>query len=284
MVTRSARALTTALFLAGVLCVKTSFATPPVAGDQAVRDELDAKARAAFEEGLAALHASDWKLAEARFRRSLELVARPSARYNLAFVLFQQDRPRESLAELEALLAETGVDPSYREHAEVLTARVRARLSGEPAQPAGDAKAADPRIPATAAGSPPAAPLGQTSASEAGSKEPPAERTSTISSWGPWASLGVGGALLVAGSITGILALRADDRFAEGCPELTDCDRRLLKDSDHVTRLGRITDVLLISGATFVVGGVTWRVVAPPPAERLRARQQPAMVTMTVRY
>src|SRR4051812_50133750 len=56
------------------------------------------EARAEFENGLEALRNDRWPEAELHFRRSLELVPRPSTTYDLAYAVFRQRRPNESLA------------------------------------------------------------------------------------------------------------------------------------------------------------------------------------------
>src|SRR5262245_11650009 len=63
------------------------------------------EAQQAFFEGLRYLRDEQWARAEASFRRSLALVPRTSARYNLALVLFKQQHARESLLLLDELLA-----------------------------------------------------------------------------------------------------------------------------------------------------------------------------------
>jgi tetratricopeptide (TPR) repeat protein len=86
---------------------------------------------------------------------------------------------------------------------------------------------------------------------------------SFLGSAGPWLTIGVGGALLVSGVVTGILAKRADDDFARDCPTLINCDPALRQTRDDANRLARITDVLVVSGAVVVVGGVSWRLLTP---------------------
>ena len=95
--------------------------------------------------------------------------------------------------------------------------------------------------------------------------------------------MGVGGALLIVGGITGLAARRADRRFIDGCPEVDACDPSLGKHQDDAKRLGWITNVLWVSGAAFVVGGVVWKVTAPSPVSNA-GQARSLMVTMTARY
>jgi hypothetical protein len=82
----------------------------------------------------------------------------------------------------------------------------------------------------------------------------------------PWIAVGLGGALLAAGAVTGVLALGADAELAQRCPAARNCDPSLRGDQDRALSLGRATDVLLISGSIFLVGGVAWRLLVPVPA------------------
>jgi hypothetical protein len=186
---------------------------------------------------------------------------------------------------LEPLLGPgaAGADQRYREYAQILAARIHAHSNADQHQAAaartensgGAAQAPDARA---------EAPAGSAKPLDAGPTPAAVDRSPGLSSWGPWASIGVGGALLVAGAVTGLAALRADRRFVDGCPTLTECDPALEGFKNDAERYGRITNVLLISGATFVVGGVVWRIVVPTGAQHNGARREPLMVTMTARY
>jgi hypothetical protein len=82
----------------------------------------------------------------------------------------------------------------------------------------------------------------------------------------PWIAVGIGAALLAAGAVTGVLALNADDELAQKCPATKNCDPSLRNDQNRALALGRATDVLLVSGGVFLVGGVAWRLLVPVPA------------------
>ena len=119
------------------------------------------EARVAFEEGLRLLRAERWIDAEAQFRRSLDREPRPSASYDLAFVLYKQGRGRESRLILEDMLEErdSALSSQYREYARALLERVVADRSMPGV--AADPGAVDPRIegevPTPASSEPPAA-------------------------------------------------------------------------------------------------------------------------------
>jgi hypothetical protein len=102
-------------------------ATPQPA---AATDDTE-QARLAFDDGLRLLRAEQWPDAEASFRRSLAHVPRASAKYNLAFVLYKQDKLRQSSELLQELLSsdDPALDSRYRDYAKVLLANVMAAVS-----------------------------------------------------------------------------------------------------------------------------------------------------------
>jgi hypothetical protein len=96
---------------------------------------------------------------------------------------------------------------------------------------------------------------------------------------GPWVLMGIGGAMLVGGAVTGIVALgKTSDIEAkcpnDVCPKAFDLDGARSSAKTFV----RITDVLLIGGGLVTAGGLGWLLVggskteeAPKPAARARA-------------
>jgi hypothetical protein len=98
-------------------------------GAQSGAADDEAEAKRAFEDGLGLLRAGQWVDAETSFRRSLALSPRPSASYDLAFVLYTQGRARESAEILRRLLTAPASTPDtrYREYAGVLLAEVVAQ-------------------------------------------------------------------------------------------------------------------------------------------------------------
>lgn len=266
-----------------------------------------AEAKQAFEQGLQFLHEERWSSAEDAFRRSLAIVPRDSTRYDLAYALFKQDRLRQCLAILSALLDRDSADGDdrYREYAKTLKPHVLERLAklrlrtfpesatltidGETIPGAGPerevsvdpgehvAEVFAPGLPtarftftaapgaavdrhiALAAPAPPRTPV-ETAHADTTSNPP-----SSIHSVGPWLTVGVGGALLVASVITGVLAARSDADFVSKCPSLRNCDPSLTATRDRALALGHASDTLLISGAIVVSGGITWKLLAPSP-------------------
>lgn len=86
----------------------------------------------------------------------------------------------------------------------------------------------------------------------------------------PWIVAGVGGALLVAGTITGILALGAQADLEETCPTRM-CAPEDEAIHDRASSLALVTDVLLGVGIVTAGAGLVWALLSdgsddePPP-------------------
>ncbi len=76
---------------------------------------------------------------------------------------------------------------------------------------------------------------------------------------GPWILMGSGAALLVAGTVTGVIALGKTNDIEDRCPNDV-CPRSFDLDDDRATAktFVRVTDVLLVVGGLAVVGGAAW--------------------------
>ena len=90
-------------------------------GDTAMESKTE-QARRLFEEGVALANSKDWTEALWAFRRSRNLVPRPSTSYNIANALYRIDRPVEGLAELDKYDEMPGVraDRAAQERGEML--------------------------------------------------------------------------------------------------------------------------------------------------------------------
>ncbi|HEY8077489.1 MAG TPA: hypothetical protein VIF62_25360 [Labilithrix sp.] len=79
----------------------------------------------------------------------------------------------------------------------------------------------------------------------------------------PWIVAGAGGVMLIAGTVTGIVALGKTSDISNACPNDA-CPRSF--DLDGARSSARtfvtVTDVLLIGGAVLAAGGVTWAILA----------------------
>jgi hypothetical protein len=74
----------------------------------------------------------------------------------------------------------------------------------------------------------------------------------------PIVTLSVGGAMLVGGAVTGLLALGKMKDLEKRCPNDTCEDDGYKSDVNSSRTLGTVTDVLLFGGGAVAVGGATW--------------------------
>jgi hypothetical protein len=76
--------------------------------------------------------------------------------------------------------------------------------------------------------------------------------------WAPWAVVATGGAALGASVVTGVMAQNKHRELAAACPVPSNCSEALRGTRDSGKRLAFTTDVLWISGAAAVGGGLAW--------------------------
>jgi hypothetical protein len=82
------------------------------------------------------------------------------------------------------------------------------------------------------------------------------------------ALMGIGGALLVAGGVTGIVALSKTKSIEKECPNnLCPADSSYKSDVDSARTMGTVTDVLLITGAVAAASGAIWFALTPSHRE-----------------
>jgi hypothetical protein len=76
---------------------------------------------------------------------------------------------------------------------------------------------------------------------------------------GPWIVIGIGGAMLVGGAVTGIVALDKTSTLETKCPNDV-CPRAFDLDGERSSAktFVRVTDVLLIGGSVVTLGGLGW--------------------------
>jgi hypothetical protein len=76
---------------------------------------------------------------------------------------------------------------------------------------------------------------------------------------GPWIVMGIGGAMILGGTVTGFVALGKTSDIDDKCPNDT-CPRTFDLDSERSSAktFVRITDVLLIGGGLVTAGGLGW--------------------------
>lgn len=90
---------------------------------------------------------------------------------------------------------------------------------------------------------------------------------------GPWIVMGVGGAMLIGGAITGIIALGKTNDISDKCPGDV-CPRSFDLEGERgsAKTFVRVTDVLLIGGGIVTAGGLGWLLFGGRSAEKEPAR------------
>jgi len=77
---------------------------------------------------------------------------------------------------------------------------------------------------------------------------------------GGWVMVGVGGAMLIAGAVTGALALNLDDELYNDCPD-GHCTSDRQEDIDRLGALSAVTDVMLFAGGAVAATGAVLLIV-----------------------
>ena len=107
------------LYFVSVLAIASCISTTQMLPTAAAQDPQSPQyeARDLFQDGVTLAKTERWAEALWAFRRSAELVPRPSTSYNIANALYRLDRPVEGLAELDRYDSMSGVlsDPTARE-------------------------------------------------------------------------------------------------------------------------------------------------------------------------
>lgn len=91
------------------------------------------------------------------------------------------------------------------------------------------------------------------------------QQPQSSSNVGPWIVVGIGGAMLAAGAITGVVALGKTHDIEARCPNDT-CPKTfdLEGERSSAKTFVRITDVLLIGGGVVAAGGLGWLLFGGP--------------------
>lgn len=277
----------------------SELAPEPAAADSSPEE----RAKRAFEAGVQALSQRQWTNAEAFFRESLALVRRQSTLYDLAVALYMQGRARECIAVLDEMLhfdASAGSE-RYEHNAALLRERARAELStvrlvvspataevridGQATKKAGAERSLDVvpgrhEVEVSAAGHTTKRLVLVTRArseleravnleilpvarAERGLERSARPREPALLRLAPWIPMGTGGALLTAGAVTGIVALRNASEYKDQCPSKQSCPASSEDAYDRAQRFGLISTALLASGAVLAAGGFTWHLLLP---------------------
>jgi tetratricopeptide (TPR) repeat protein len=214
---------------------------------------MDERARAHFRAGASLYEAGRFELAAAEFQEAYNLSKRSELLYNVYVAWRDASRLPEAIAALRRYLAETPNAPdrinleARLQSMEAAAAQQKAAADAEAARAAEAQKAPSPT---------PSRP------------PPPARKEESSAPIGPWVLIGVGGAAVIAGAITGIFALRKTNDIEEACPkDMCPSDFDLSGERASARRLVMATDILLFGGAVVAAGGLGWLLFAPSKRE-----------------
>ena len=231
---------------------------------------LDAEARARFD--LAMVHVQNGRLEEAaqEFQHAYDLSQRSELLYNIYLAWRDAGRPGLAAEALADYLETRGSDDPGRLNLEARLRTLRAQAQAlsaaaghtEAAENAAEAAESDAQLEPTDALSDP------DSWSEGSHHEPSAtDAPTTHPHPAGWALVGIGSAVLIAGVVTGAVALDLSEQLADECRAGT-CPAERASDGDLGQALATTTDVLLPLGAVAAgVGLVLLFVLDEPDAE-----------------
>ncbi|MDB4934248.1 MAG: hypothetical protein JWP87_1220 [Labilithrix sp.] len=90
---------------------------------------------------------------------------------------------------------------------------------------------------------------------------------------GPWVVMGVGGAMILGGAITGVIALGKTSDISDKCPgDVCPKTFDLEGERSNAKTFVRITDVLLIGGGVVTAGGLAWLLLSRGSTENEPAK------------
>lgn len=229
------------MLLISAVCIACMFSTSRVVAQSSASQEAKiAQAKKAFSAGTRAYANGDFDAALARFERAYELTGSPDLLYNIATVSDRMRLDEEALEAYEGYL-EARPDSSDREHVEsriailrdALEARRRAELDAE-------IEARKAAIEAAA---------------RVKAERPLTEYVGPGP--GPWITIGVGGATLVAGAVLFGLGQR-DQAKVESAPPGSSYSS-VADMADRAPKRTKAGIALMSVGGAAVVGGVVWQ-------------------------
>ncbi|MEM9188870.1 MAG: hypothetical protein AAGF12_06825 [Myxococcota bacterium] len=222
----------------GLLCVALTSTVHAQEDRSLSTQDVGAEARARFQLGAALYDQARFPEAAEEFDAAYAISNHPAALYN-SFVCFRDALDTENAVQrLERYLATGAAEGAEERRLRQTLENLRAALSeaeDRTAPPSED----DPEVEPTPAPEP----------------SPVPDQTSASFPLLPVLTMSLGGALLVAGAVTGILTIMKDsdvsDACAMGCTNPED-------DVSEGERLALATDILLIGGAVIAGAGLLW--------------------------
>jgi len=213
------------------------------AAGQAIDDEA---ARTHFEAATALYGVGRFQQAAEEFQEAFRLSNRPALLYNVYVAHRDAGNMGEAAIALSQYLAQVPDAPdrvNLRARLEVMERDVADAQNEVPVDP-------DPETP-------PAEEAEQQPYALPPSPHEEAEESGGVVELLPWIVTGVGGALLLTGTITGLVALGDVGTLEDDCPNDI-CPWDEAKVVDSARGLVAATDILLISGAVITAAGLTW--------------------------
>jgi tetratricopeptide (TPR) repeat protein len=213
---------------------------------------LDEAARQIFMAGRNLYELGRFAEAAAQFEQAYELSHRPPLLYNI-YVAYRDAGDRDKSAQaLENYLRENPDAPD-RVNLEARLESLRQSIAAE--QASRDTAADEAR----------AAELArqeeerrQAAEAERSREEEEQRRAASRDATLAWVVTGVGGALIVGGAVTGVMALGAASTVSDGCRGGLCIDDGA---NDERATLALVTDVLLVSGLVVAGVGLTWAIL-----------------------
>lgn len=98
-----------------------------------------------------------------------------------------------------------------------------------------------------------------------------------------WIGVGLGGAALVAGTVTGVLALGQQSDLSDNCPE-NECEAPFHEDVDAFNTMRGVSIGTLVAGGVLAVAGVTLLLTAPDGEAEVALRLSPQTAHLRVEF
>lgn len=216
------------------------YASPP--SDAPTLSESDQAAKQHFTTATQLYEAGQFQLAANEFEQAYRLSGRPEVLYNLYAAYRDAGNTEKAAENLRAYLDKVPNAPDR--------VQLQARLHSL------DQLNAKPKRGAIVAAT---TPEPKTSDKPSAAAEPDEgdEPTNFTSDILPWLLVGVGGAALVAGTITGLMALGKTSTIEDNCPgDICPPNYDFESERDSASSLATATDVLLIGGGLLAATGV----------------------------
>lgn len=264
--------LRTMAVVAALACGVVGFDVRAAAQDQAAEESGEGEARMHFRVGRAYYESGRFAEAAREFQMAYDLSHRPALLYNV-FVA-HRDAGNVGPA-IHALREYLRLNPDAEER-EQLTARLATM----------ERMAQQQGLGTQATSSEPSA----TPSASASDGTPPESGGGGGSMWVPgWIVAGVGAAAVVAGVVTGFLALGEQAALDPWCDDARICDPGFEPTRDRAGMLAGITDALLIGGGVVAVAGVVLALVVPSgdrdsPSASIMCTSQGCVGVGTIRF